>query len=187
METELLSYEDDTLEAQVSVARCGGPAELCLGGLGRGWVPRAFQPPGLLHWDHHLSPVTRRGPVRVDGNPGVLSGTTVVTWLLSSVRGVGVWRGFLLRGTPHPPTRPGCQSCRRADLVLPGPVWAGCSFVFLPRGLEHHTACEAQVRAVLMPRQLPLLRKGSPFKGGSGWGCQRPDNKRHRGAAKGSV
>ena len=84
-----MSYEDDTLEAQVSVARCGGPAELCLGGLGRGWVPRAFQPPGLLLWDHHLSPVTRRGPARADGTPGVLSVTTAVTWLLSSVRGVG--------------------------------------------------------------------------------------------------
>ena len=140
--------------------------------------PPALGPPSF--------PVTRRGPVRVDGNPGVLSVTTVVTWLLSRVCGVGVWRGFLLRGTP-PPTRPGCQSCRRADLVLPGPVWAGCSFVLLPRGLEHHTACEAQVRAVLMPRQLLLLHKGSPFKGGSGWGCQRPDNKRHRGATKGSV
>ena len=95
--------------------------------------------------------------------------------------------GISSPGDPPPPTRPGCQSCRRADLVLPGPVWAGCSFVLLPRGLEHHTACEAQVRAVLMPRQLLLLHKGSPFKGGSGWGCQRPDNKRHRGATKGSV
>ena len=43
--------------------------------------------------------------MRVDGNPGVLSVTTVVTWLLSRVCGVGVWRGFLLRGTPPP--RPG--------------------------------------------------------------------------------
>ena len=38
--------------------------------------------------------------MRADRNPGVLSVTTVVTWLLSNVRGVGAWRGFRLQGTP---------------------------------------------------------------------------------------
>lgn len=99
-----------------------------------GWVLGAFQPPGLCCGTTILL-ITRRGPVRADRSLRVLSVTTVVTWLLSSVREVGAWRDFFSRVPPqawlsdHPGGR----------LVLPGPVWAGCSFIMLPRGLGHHT------------------------------------------------
>lgn len=45
LETELLSYEDDMLKAQVSVARCGGLANPYPGELGWDWVPRASHSP----------------------------------------------------------------------------------------------------------------------------------------------
>lgn len=58
-----MSYEDDTLEAQVSIARCGGLAKPCPKELGRGRVPRAFHPlapsrppvQGPLSWPLPLS------------------------------------------------------------------------------------------------------------------------------------
>lgn len=73
--------------------------------------------------------------MRVDGNPGVLSVTTVVTWLLSRVCGVGVWRGFLLRGTP-PPDQAWLSELQEGG---PCPAWAClgrllfCAFAKRPR------------------------------------------------------
>lgn len=122
LETELLSYEDDTLEAQVSVARCGSMANPCPRELGRGWVPRAFHPPvpsrpPMLE-PLSLPPVTSRGPVREDRNP-VLQPVTIA--VIMAAEGCGGGRGGLAD-----------QSCRRGDPVGPARACLGrplfCTF-----------------------------------------------------------
>lgn len=50
-----------------------------------------------------IFPLSQRGPARADRTPGVLSVTTVVTWLLSSVRGGGGrCGGDFFSGGPSP-------------------------------------------------------------------------------------
>ena len=82
-----------------------------------------------------IFPLSQRGPARADRTPGVLSVTTVVTWLLSSVRGGG---GGGVEGISSPGDPPQAWLSELQE-DGPRPAWACrgrllfCAFTKRPR------------------------------------------------------